>query len=315
MPTFTEFKGTDNFGDSTPTEIIKTNLIYYLDWSFLDIGAYTNIDIPTSGEYGGDYHILRDVRDPYFPDGAVWETARGNMVWESGVAQSPEPIQISGVFVNNEFLPSGHYVDYINGRVIFEEPRASTTEVKLEYSTKLINVYDANDIPWFREVQYESFRPDKPAYDLHTSGDWGQLAQTRVQLPAVAVELSNTYTRPYQLGGGRYLHTNVVFHVLAEDGNTAHKIADILSNQDEKTIFLFDLDLMRTSGVYPLDYRGALADNPKTYPQLVEPQEDGGLRWRKLRFSDTKKEMNSQLHRNLYHLPVRTMTEVALTNI
>ncbi len=323
MPTSTVFRGITNIGDSTATERIKTNLINYFNWSFLQVGAYFNINIPQSGAYGGDESRLRPVSDPYRTDGQTWEGFRKDWVWESGVAKSPNPIQVSGVFVNDTFHPTSggdHYVDYINGQIVFDTAIATTAIVRTEHSVRWIHFYDGDDIPWIKETQFESHRIDPDSFFNIGSGDRSQLAQTRLQLPAVIVETVDGHYVPFQLGLGQYSYTDIIFHIVAEDGNTADKLGDAIAEQGAgeagKSIFMFNPDLIALSGTFPLNWQGAIASgDKKTFPELVIPAEDGGFRWRKLRMFDSRRQKTNKINQNLYIKPVRMTTEVFLSLI
>lgn len=321
---FTSFRGTsNNIGDSTATERVKINLINYFNWGFLGIGAYHNVTIPTSGAYGGDESRLRPVNDPYRTDGQTWEGHRKNWVWESGVEQTTQPIQVSGVFVNNVFHPTSggdHYVDYINGQIIFNTAISTTSVVRAEHSNRWVHIYDGDDVPWIKETQFRSHRIDTNKFFNMSSGDRSQLAQSRLQLPAVIVETVDGDYSPYQIGLGHNSKTDVIFHIMTEDGNTGKKLADRVAEQGAgpagKTIFMFNPDLLALSGTFPLDWRGSIASgDKKTFPELVIPVEDGGFRWRKLRMYDSRKQKTSQVHQNLYITPVRMSTEVILSLI
>ena len=61
-----------NIGDSTISSLIQDNMIEHFDWGFMDAGGFVNVEIPTSGLYGGDKHKLRLVDDPRYTDGQVW---------------------------------------------------------------------------------------------------------------------------------------------------------------------------------------------------------------------------------------------------
>lgn len=321
---FTRFRGITNIGDSTVTERIKTNLINYFNWGFLETGAYTNVNIPQSGAYGGDESRLRPVNDPYRTDGQTWEMFRKDLVWESGIQQhSTQPIQVSGVFVDNVFHPTSggdHYVDYINGQIVFNTAISTTSVVRAEYTHRWVHIYDGDDIPWIRNTQFESHRIDTDKFFNMASGDRSQLAQSRFQLPAVVVETVGSKYTPFQLGLGQYANTDVILHIVTEDGNTGDKLADVLAEQGAgeagKTIFMFNPDLLAISGGFPLNFRGQLASgDKKTFPELVIPVEDGGFRWRKLRMHSSNKQKTNRIHQNLYITPVRITTEVFLSLI
>lgn len=318
MPTETTFKGFNDIGDPSPSEILADNLTDFIDWGFIDKGAYFNVTIPKSGAYGGDQSILRPVGDPRKTAYTVWEGFRSNWVWQSGLSQSTQPISISGVFVNNTFMPvSGgdFHIDYPNGRLVFNNAISSSAVVKCEYSYKWINVYKSSHVPWFREIQYRSLRVDDITFNQVGSGNWTQLSDARLQLPAIIVEMGGHNFNGYQLGGGHYMNTSIILHVFAEDGNMAHKVADYMSSQEDKTIYLYNTKLLSESGAFPLDYRGSIASGAKTYPQLVEPVEYGGFRWRKTYLTDSNKGFMDTINRGLYHIPVKMTTRTVLTNV
>lgn len=75
---------------------IEVNLREFFNWGFLAAGAWTDIEIPESGAYGGSWSQLNMVADPSYPSGQVWETPRMNLCYESGVNYNGlDPIQIS----------------------------------------------------------------------------------------------------------------------------------------------------------------------------------------------------------------------------
>lgn len=320
---FTNFRGASNIGDSTPSSRIKTNLINFFNWGFINIGGYQNVNIPKSGVYGGDESRLRPVQDPYKTNGQVWEAFRKDWVWESGVSQPVQPIQVSGVFVDNVFYPTAsgdHYVDYVNGQIVFNSAISTSAVVRTEYSHRWIHIYDGDDVPWLKATQFRSHRIDTDKFFNSGSGDRSILAQSRVQLPAIIVEMVEGNYEPYQLGLGQYARNDVIFHIMAEDGDTVDKLADIVAEQGAgfsgKTIFMFNPDLVAISGTFPLNWNGSIASgDKKTFPELVIPVENGGFRWRKLRLYDANKQKQNKIHQNLYIKPVRMSTEVVLSLI
>lgn len=314
----TTFKGVNTIGDTTFTDVLDTNLITMFDWGFVDIGGFFNVTIPTSGQYGGDFHILRSVEDPNFTDGTVWEGKRKNWVWESNTSVGT-PIEISGVFVDGSFQSSGYYIDYPNGRVVFSSAISTSSEVKLEYSYKYVQICDSDYLPFFRRIEKDSFRVDDSNFMLG-SGSHTELAPNRLQLPAVGIETvdDRQYTG-YQLGDTtQWATTDVIFHVVAENEPTARRIADMISYQTDNTIFLFNPKRMANNDDFPLDYRGALVNPSSTYPTIIKPTGVGGYRWTegvqagKLRLTNANVQKGNWITRELYHKPVRMTTESVL---
>ena len=221
--THTRLANINNAQDSTLSNILLDNLVAFYDWGFLDKGQFYNIKIPQSGIYGGDRHKLRSAGDPNYTDGQVWEGYRQNWVWEGSGnvgATTEQPTDISGVFVYNTFYATGNvskpfYVDYPNGRVVFDTAIATTSAVQLEYSHKWVQVVPAQGIPWFREIQQGSFRNEEN-FQVSGSGGWAHLGQTRIQLPAIAIEIIPARSlEGYQLGGGQWVNSDVLFYVIS----------------------------------------------------------------------------------------------------
>lgn len=322
MPTYTTLKGFSDFGDKSVSEIISDNLITFFDWGFIDKGAFFNVTIPTSGAYGGEKDNLAPVNDPNYNSGQVWQSFHKNWIWESGLSTATQPISISGVYVDSTFYPTSgnansHHFDYPNGRVVFESSVPTTSTVELEYSYKYLEVTSAQNIPWFRRVQTSANRVDNPHFTQLGSGDWNNIGYTRVQLPTIAVEINPIGdTRPYALGtGARYARHTVLCHILAESDNMARRLADILADQTHKNIYLFDSNMIAASSAFPLDYRGMTVSNPLTYPDLVAHNNDGGYRWRRLRFIEGEGRKVQELHPELYYATTRLEVEVVLTEV
>jgi len=318
----TRFRGVTSINEPEFTENLRDNIVTFIDWGFLEIGSYYNVNIPTSGNWGGNMHILRPVADPRYTDGQVWEGFRKNWIWESGTNVSTQPISISGVFVDNVFNPlssGGYHINYPDGRIVFDTAQSTTSQVHLAYSYKFVNVTDSRNASFFREIQPRSFRVDNSNF-LIGSGLYNNLAENRLQLPAVVVELPiERHKEPYELGSvSQWAYTDVLLHVLGEDDNYVSRVADILDRQEEKVVFMFDTGRMAKNNVYPLDYRGMKASGALTYPSLVEPTGDGGYRYQvgvksgKMRISNSSVTNGSWLHHDLYHKTVKWTTEVVL---
>ncbi len=313
----TTLKGINNLGEVTITETLKSNLISYFDWGFIDKGGYVNINPSTSGFYGGDFSRLRPVSDPRYTNGKVWEAARGNWVWESGVSLGT-PISISGVYVNGTLATSGYSIDYPNGKIIFNTAIAQTSTVKVGYSYKWVKFTDADNIPMLSQAQVESHRVDNTNY-LAGSGNYILLNEQRIQLPLVAVQILDGDFEPYEIGSGaRYKRDRVKLHVLAEDGTSANRIGDILSFADEKTLYTYDINRMAQQNKFPLSHGGNINSGAMTYPQLLAPTGEGGYRYTeglmhgKLTLKDCKTQGVKRITSDLYMRTITLTTEAIL---
>lgn len=290
---YLNLKGFNNIFESTLNNELQDNLIEFLDWGLMEKGNYFNVNKGELSPDNKDYSLLKISSSPHFTQGQAWEGFRKNWIWQSGISYSPSPLVgsnathpgISGIYVNDTFYPSNttgtysHFVDYFNGRVIFNNPIPTGSKVQAEYSYKYINVIYANNVPWLREIQYRTL--DVPSsFSNNDKGEFNLPAEMRVQLPAIAVEVVPRRSfRGYQLGGGQYVYTDVLFHCIAEDPYTRNALIDIVTMQNDKTIFTFNSTTIVNSGDSPIDYRGVPVSGALRYPDLLEKYADNRLRF------------------------------------
>jgi len=272
-------RGITNFGDATVINQVRENLISMFDYGLLEKGAYINVEIPTTGIYGGNDHQLRLVNDPRYNSGQVWQSFRSNWVWESGLGALTSNDNaypgVSGVYVNNTFYPTsttGAYAHHINhplGRVIFDTAIDTDSTVTCEYSYKYVNVTRADGLEWFKQIQTKSERSDNTNF-INNSGEWSILGDNRLQLPTIGVELVNSRKMaPHALGGGQRIYTDYLFHCVAEDAYTRDSLMDIVSFQNDKSIKSYDLNAIAANDAFPLDYRGVPVSGALLYDQII----------------------------------------------
>lgn len=281
-------KGFTTFGDATITTHIRENLISFFDYGITSKSGFINVEIPSTGYYGGNDHQLRPVSDPRYANGQVWEGFRSNWVWESGVGALTSSDNaypgVSGVYINSTFYPvstTGTYSHYINhplGRVIFNSPISTASTVECDFSYKYVNVTRVDGLEWFRQIQQYSERSDNTNF-INNSGEWGILGDNRLQLPAIGVELVNSRRmQPYQLGGGQTVFTDFLFHCVAEDIYTRDHLVDIICLQNDKVLKAYNLDEISANDAFPLDYRGVPVSGALTYPNLISEYEGNHIR-------------------------------------
>lgn len=323
MTNYLNLKGFDSVFDNTLGNEIQDNLVEFFDWALLEKGNYQNVTLGELSPNGNDYSRLRQSSNPNYPSGLAWEGFRQNWIWQSGVSFSPSPIVgsnndipgISGVYIDDTFYASdtsgtySHQVDYYNGRVIFDSPVSSGTKVQAEYSYKYINIIYANSLPWLREIQYRSL--DFPnAFNSNNKGEFMIPSENRVQLPAIAIEIVPKRTlRGYQLGGGQFVDTDVLFHCLAEDEFTRNKLVDIVSLQNEKTIWMFDSNKIANSGDFPLNYIGVPVSGALRYPDLVEKYYKGKMRFKNSSVQNMEL-INSNFYAGIVRMTIETIEEL-----
>lgn len=255
---------------------LEDNIKGFLDWSFIHIGGFVNVDIPTSGiNNSSNFHTLKPVSDPT-QKARIWEGVRKDWVYETGVVyDSTSPNSISGIYLNNTFLPSptgsgsyGYNINYPLGRVIFNNNISSTSSVQLEYSYRYIQTYKANESVWWKEVQKETYNPA----NFKPSGDYSITANHRVQLPAIIIEtIPRTVLVPHELGTTKNIVIQDLFlHVFTENPVHRNNIMDILVAQKDNVLLLYDIDSVARSGVYPLNKYGNINSNGLYYPDLCQ---------------------------------------------
>lgn len=273
------FKGISNYGELTVSDLVGANLMGWLNNAFLNIGAFSNTSLSQSGAYGGDPSRLRLVDEPYYAAGYVYEGFRSDWVHESNILYEYQPIEISGVYINGALATSGYTVNYPLGRVVFDTPLPTTSIVKCEYSYRNITV-KGSDAPWFRSIQGGSYRVDHPQYLQQGSGAWDVLSQSRVQLPAIVVDpTSNVTFQGIELGGGNYRNQDILLYVMAETASDRNKLCDVLTNQIDRKIFLYNINKVIDDGVYTLGFDGARNPSGLQYRELVD-ENNGYLKYR-----------------------------------
>ena len=311
----TTFQHVSQVGDTLLNCELESNLKSYLDWGMLGIGGWFNVNIPTSGAWGGTFDQLRVVDDPSYTLGQVWETPRKDWVWETGVAYTGgSPIDISGVYVNSTLKGTGdatygHHYNYPLGRVVFDTAIPTTSTVKLEYSYRNVQTYIADQAPWWDELQYNSMRVDDTTFSQISSGNWSILANHRVQMPAVVIEVvpRRTY-QPYELGSSsNFVTQDVLFHIVAESRWWRNQLVDIISIQKDNTLMLYDSDKLADAAAFPLDYRGMVVDASNNYSGIVN---NAAYQYTSARIIDMGVTEMESYNSRLYEGTVRASFEV-----
>lgn len=290
---YTSLKGVTDIGKSLLNNQLEHGIIAYFQWAILGTGGYYNYSDGTD-HYGNNPAQLRMVgssEDPRYANGRVWEGRRIDWVWESGVGYSgTQPISISGVVVNSTFYASdvtgayAHYVDYPNGRVIFDSAIATSSTVKCNHSARYVHITTA-DADWFKRILTNSHLDQ--GFNISGSGERTLIGDSRVQLPAIVVEaVPNRSFEPLQLGGGQKIYQDVVFTVIAESSWQRNNLIDIISLQSDKTIYIYNLNEVLENDAWPLDYRNAKVNNNQ-YTDLIDSYTYKKCRFEKMRVVET----------------------------
>ena len=267
------FKGTKGFYDYEVSDTLAYNLKSWLDYGFLETGAYTVVSFSNAATSGYS-NLQRVYDDRYGGHGRVYEGMGPGWVWETNVnpvINIPTPLVASGVRVNNVFYPTSttsgtyqHTIDFRHGRVIFTNPIPNTAKVQCEYTFRDVATYLVDDPEWKVIVEGYTDKFDNLS-GSSPSGMAQFLKDGRVWLPAVVVEVGNRFNSPLQLGGGDVNEFDVNYHVFSESAFVNRRITDILNNQYQTVLCLLDINTAQL----PFTYEGSVASGALTYPELA----------------------------------------------
>jgi hypothetical protein len=115
------------------------------------------------------------------------------------------------------------------------------------------------------------------------SGAWTIMADARVQTPCIVLRsLCDVSHKPLEMGNLTHNKTqSVAFNILGDNPKDVAWIHDVLVDQKEKSLRLFNLNDVVEDDAWPLDGRGAKKDGFLTYPSMVAETGVGGYwKWR-----------------------------------
>jgi hypothetical protein len=271
------------------SSLLEFNLKQYLEREFVNNGFYFNVASGQLAVDGSRADVLRRVT------GSIYESFTNNWISATDAVGDSgfEVINASGVYINGTFhvrgsSPHEPIIDYKNGRILFNGTQPSTTdEVSAEFSYHQIAVDFPNE-----EIVNLLFSDIR---DNVESTPHGFPSGNQRQLPVVVIDLQTAITTPGELGGGKNVNKQVVFHVLSTDRNELNAITDFLhDNRSFKTIQGVDFNLApQLFTVY--------GDRANTYKNYTELQASGNIAWRKIYVNEARireKVINFKLHRS-----------------
>jgi len=315
---YTLFNNVNSIGQNFLIEQLEDNIKSFLDWGFLNIGGFVNVNSSTSGLNSNLPSQLKPISDPSFTDGRVWQTARKDIVWETGVNFNGYfPNNVTGIKVNNTVYPAptgngayGYSINYPLGRVVFNNPVAASTPVSMEHSYRWCQVHKASSSPWWTELQGDLLSPN-PQFNQKDKGDFSITANHRVQMPCIIIEpISRSSSTPWQLGATDFMiDQDILLHIFTERAADKNTLADIIRLQKHKTIWLYDIRKVVNSGVNGLDYKGSLNISGRIYPDIVM---DSDYRWHKCFFKDVSIMDMETANNSLFWCTIRLTTEVII---
>jgi len=325
----TQFNHVQSIGKKDRLSGLEDNLKSFLDWSFLQIGGFINVSIPTTGLEGSKnsgFHVMKCVNDPS-KQSRTWETPRKDWIYENSsylsnpasISYNPygsvasglntTPISFSGVYLNNTFLPgpsgSGNYtyqVNYPLGHIVFNSNVSTTSNVTVSYSYRYVQVYKASESMWWKELQSDTYTGK-----IDVKGDYSITANHRVQMPCIIVELiPRTELIPYQLGTTENIIIQDIFlHVFSQTPSQRNSIIDTLLLQKDNSFWLYDVNEVIKNNAYLLNRNGNINPSGLNYNSLTSSFRS---HWSTIR-NATLSELNN-MTANIYNGIVRWSVEI-----
>ena len=314
------FMGVDNIGSTMFLNELENNYKSFLDWGFLNIGGFTNVEKPTQNISYFNLNFLKTTTDNNNLENRVWQAPRKDWVHESGIVFSGvSPINVSGVYVNNTLYPaptgSGsltYSINYPEGKILFNSMVAASSLVEVEYSYKNIQVYKMEEFPYWKEIQYRSLE-NKTGMSLSDKGDFAINSENRVQLPAVVIEsVARSESKPFRLGDkSLIIEQDILLHILSDNPRDKNNIVDILRLQEDREIWLYNTNEVIKSGLYSLNYNGSKNITGQNYYNIVNNE---NLRWLKCRITDVSISEINFVNIRMYGSVVRVSNEIIFTD-
>ena len=296
-----DFKGTNigGFGGFELTDQLLYNIKWWIDWGLLNRGAYGIYKFDSLSWYDDDESKLHPVNDERYEQGRVWEGVGKEFVWESGVSLGSgalDPFRVSGIYIDNIFYPiesvgiNRHHVDYLNGRILFDEPKDASDDIRAEYTRRSVHVGFADD-PEFRVMMLNAV--EEFLTDSLPSGTTSR--EHQIWLPSIFIEVSTGKQRGLQLGGGQIKTRDVVFHIFADNPSDRNLLMDWLDYQSRSSFMMADLNNI----TFPFDEFGDIVPGITNWVDMILNHP-----WKRLRVIDSNSATINSLNSKLFRARV-----------
>lgn len=252
--------------------LLKTSWRFFIEQELLRDGNY---DVITSGTMfydGSDMSVLvPDTSSEVLAElgglqpGQVWQSAFTNWVYEVPPSLNPSVIlnrwprafRASGVYIDGAFRLENdtdypHHIDYLNGRIIFDDPLPLDKVVNSDFTYKTVQVLNLREFnnqlkDGVLERQWSN-NPRTAGQVVYPSG-----STKTALLPIVFVEdMSRTYGA-YQLGDRSLIaRDELVCQIWALDEGTRDNLIDLISFQQRKSfpVINYNIAPIPLSGIY-----------------------------------------------------------------
>lgn len=304
------FNHISSIGQRDIISSLEDNLKTFLDWSFLEIGGYINISIPSNANQPGQHRLYPVSGDPSVVFPKTWATNKKDWVFETGINHNnSSPTNISGIYLNNTFLPAptgsgvyGYRLDYPNGRITFNNNISTASLLTMNYSYRFIQVYKANDHLFWKEIANNN-------YNLSTITANSNYTYNSIQLPAIFIETTARSTlTPNELGTTKnILEQDLLLHIFTDNLIYRNSLIDILMKQKDNAFILYDITKLAKNNKQFLNFRGEPNPNRLHYSDLANIP---SLQLNTCYIKNTSNTEIQSLSSNLHHGIVRITLEI-----
>jgi hypothetical protein len=235
--------------------LTKLNFQLFLDMHFLREGGFYTIASGQQFYDGSDMSLLLPDGEAHvnlfgIQPGQVFQSAFRNWVYESGVPLdgtnvSQPPIAASGVYIEGAFrTPNdpvfGHTIDFINGRIIFNQAQSLGLKVQADFSARQVRVAFEKQ---FNDQFNNGYLESKYTTNPFTAGQLVYPSGLAYPFPGVFIEVDNRTFDAYELGNrSAIINDEVKLHVWALTDLERDNIVDILTSQWRKRLPIIDFN-------------------------------------------------------------------------
>jgi len=301
------FRGT-NLGGFAGYELVdqlQYNIKFWIDWALLHRGGYGIYTYDQDSYFAENESKLYPVIDERYPNNCVWNGAGREWVWESGVVPMSgalEPFRVSGIYVNGTFIPSTdmgphrHHIDYLHGRVIFDEGQNPDDDIRAEYCSRSVYVGFA-DSKEFQQLMMDAL----PEFLTNTVPSGTPMKDNQIWLPSIFIDIDSGEGRGLQLGGGQIKTRVISLHIFADNPGDRNLLMDWLDYQNRSVFSMADLNTIQ----FPFDQYGDVVSGATNWVNLM-----ADYPWKKVRMQEgTCKKINS-LNTKLFRATVKWKVEI-----
>lgn len=231
--------------------LIKQSLREFIKQELLRDGNYDNVSSGQLFYDGTDISILLPNTNPShlaqlgLQPGQIWQSAFRNWVYDAPSQINPSvilddwplPFRASGVYIDGAFRLENdpiypHTIDYINGRVIFDNPLPLDKTVNAEFTYNTVEVLGLREYNnQFKTGVFSTVYKSNP----RTAGQLLYPSGNIIPLPIIFIEDMAREISNYQLGDrSLILEDKINYEIWALDEGTRDNLIDLVTYQQRK---------------------------------------------------------------------------------